>query len=81
MSPISRKAVISSPRSTLSRVSSPTAARRRLIATTDSRGRSTHARRSLPPIGVLVRSSTHSSEPFFSPERRDSVSSRLRRVT
>ena len=46
----------------------------------DILGRSTQARRSLPPMGVFVLSSTQSRLPFFSPERRFSVSSRLRRV-
>ena len=80
MSPISRRVPMSSPRVTLSRVSSSTAARRRRMATAESRGRSTQARSRRPPMGVFVRSSTHSRLPFFSPLRRDSVSSRLRLV-
>ena len=81
MSVISRSTAISSPRATLFEYSSFTAVRRRFIATADNSGLSTHERSMRPPIGVLVLSSTHSSEPFFSPLRRDSVSSRLRRVT
>ena len=50
------------------------------MATADSRGLSTQARRSLPPMGVFVLSSTQRREPFFSPLRRDSVSSRFLRV-
>ena len=74
------RAAISSPRFTLSSASSPTALSRRRIATADRSGRSTQARSMRPPMGVRVLSSTHSREPFFSPLRRDSVSSRLRRV-
>ena len=80
MSLISFSCTISSPRATLSRTSSSTAARRRFIATADKSGRSTHARSMRPPMGVFVLSSTQRSDPRFSPERRDSVSSRLRRV-
>ena len=80
MSPISFKVSMISPRATLSRYSSSTAVRRRPIATALSSGRSTHARSSRPPMGVRVLSSTHRSEPRFSPLRSDSVSSRLRRV-
>ena len=50
------------------------------MATTESSGLSTQARSMRPPMGVFVRSSTQRSVPRFSPLRRDSVSSRLRRV-
>ena len=50
------------------------------MATGESSGRSTQERSSRPPMGVLVRSSTHSRLPRFSPVRWFSVSSRLRRA-
>ena len=59
---------------------SATASRRLLIGTGDRRGRSIQERISRPPMAVLVLSSTHSSEPFFSLARMVSVSSRLRRA-
>ena len=80
MSPIPRRVSISSPRATLSLKSSSTALSLRFIAMGLRSGRSIHARSSRPPIGVFVLSSTHRSEPRFSPVRSDSVSSSERRV-
>ena len=57
-----------------------TAALRLAMAVTDSSGRSSQLRSIRPPMGVLVLSSTHRSEPFFSRSRRVSVSSRFRRA-
>ena len=51
---------------------------RRVMAVTDSRGRSSQLRSCRPPMAVLVLSSTQRREPFFSLPRSVSVSSRLR---
>ena len=80
MSPMLLSFSISSARPTLSRYSSSTAASRRRIAAGESSGRSTQLRSIRPPIGVFVLSSTQSRLPRFSPVRRFSVSSRLRRA-
>ena len=76
----SRRVALSSSRRMGSFTSSSTAPSRLPMATGDSRGRSIQARISRWPMGVRVLSSTHSSDPFFSLDRRVSVSSRLRRA-
>ena len=73
-------AAISSCLRILSSTSSDTALSRRCIAVGCSSGISTQERSKRAPIGVRVRSSTHSRLPRFSPVRRFAVSSRLRRV-
>ena len=62
---------------TLSAQNSSRASKRRSISSLSIKGCSSMLRRSLPPIAVLVRSSTHSREPRFCFSRRVSVSSRF----
>ena len=80
MSPMPDRARASSSRTMVWSTSWPTAALRRVMAVTDSRGRSSQLRSSRPPMGVRVLSSTQRRLPFFSLLRRVSVSSRFRRA-
>ena len=80
MSPMPWRAKISSSRPIASFTRASTAFSRRLMAVTLSRGRSSQLRSSLPPMAVLVLSSTHSRLPRFSLPRMVAVSSRFRRA-
>ena len=77
MSPMPVRARASSSRIMVWSTSWPTAPLRRVMAVTDSRGRSSQLRSIRPPMGVLVLSSTQRRLPFFSLLRRVSVSSLL----
>ena len=76
----SRRARISSSRSMVCSTSACTPSRRRRMAAGEMRGCSIQLRIMREPMAVFVLSSTHRRLPFFSPPRRVSVSSRLRRA-
>ena len=73
-------AALSSSRAMVASTSAATALERRLMAVTESRGRSSQLLKHRPPMGVLVLSSTQRRLPFFSLFRKVSVSSRFRRA-